>query len=439
MSNLIKILSEENKMVDTGWKSPMSVTQDDRRAVNGGNHVCYSFKDLDDIKKNDYHFAYISPSGKSGIDSLRASPVLYAYNYGFNIPANATIKKVYVLPVVQQGNGSSYGAVTKIKTIKIKTGSSTTDYGIGNNLANLSFIQKFRLPVGLWTGEITFKEGSNYVLCGGKDTWDVEFTPSVVNSTNFGFVFQVVGTELNKWVNPRVAKLLMKIEYEVPNQPDMSKVQNKTIAGFYDGSNLIEFDKNNNNMSKSTLTLNINQPNEGKTITIKMKHTGIEIESPIFVLESNGLSINDDKLKTYTIPTLHFSNDTVEKEYIQTFKVYPNNYSGEQFLIIRASWGGISANRLIKFNVAGEIFSSFSSEDVRKYVQRGQFCKVMYCDFRNNKAYLEKGGTVYGNGGAMCIYTEAFQYKYGNEDSNTYTNNIAGVNGNNLYWNHESY
>ena len=423
-------------MVDTGWKSPLTVVQDDQKTVNDG-HSCYSFRDLDDIKRNDYRYAYIPTNG--GIDTLRASPVLYAYNYGFNIPANATIKKVYVLPVFQQGNGTGYGPITKIKTIKIKTGASTTDYGTGNNLANIAFIKSFLAPVKLWTGEVTYKKGSDYVLCGGKDVWNVEFTPSVVNSTNFGFVFQVVGTKLKKWVNPYVAKMLMKIEYDVPTQStSTTSTTQKTNVTFYDGNSKIEFDENNNYISKTTLGLNVNQPNTAKTITIKIKHTGGETESPVFVLESSGLLITDNKLKTYTLPTLHFSNDVTEKEYTQTFKVYPSNFSGEQFLVIKANWGNNSANRLIKFNVGGEIFSSFSSENVKKYVERGQFCKVMYNDFRNNKAYFKKGSDTYGNGGAMCIYTESFQYKYNGNDSNTYTNNTAGVNGNNLYWNRES-
>ena len=417
-------------MTDTGWKSPLSVAQDDRKSINNG-HSCYSFRDLNDIKRNDTYHAYIPTSG--GIDSLRASPMVYAYNYNFNIPANATIKKVYVLPVFQQSNGAGYGNVTKIKTIKLKTGSSTTDGGTGNNLANNSFIEQFKVPIKSWTSESSFKKGSEYVLCGGKDVWNVELTPSVVNSTNFGFVFQVVGTKLKKWVNPYIAKMLMKVEYDTSGQSSSSNTQSKVTTEFYDNKTKLEFDEKNNYVSKTAVELDITKPNVAKTITIKHEHEGGERESPIIVLETNGLLITDNKQKTYTVPTIHFSNDTSKKEYTQSFKVYPNNLSGEQFLVIKASLGNTKANRIIKFNVKGELFSSFSSEDVRKYVERGQFCKIMGNVFKNNKASFEKNNVKYGRGGAMFIYTESFQYKASGNDSNTYENNVASVAGKNLY------
>ena len=423
-------------MTDTGWKSPLSVAQDDRKSINNG-HSCYSFRDLNDIKRNDTYHAYIPTSG--GIDSLRASPMVYAYNYNFNVPANATIKKVYVLPVFQQSNGAGYGNVTKIKTIKLKTGSSTTDGGTGNNLANNSFIEQFKVPIKSWTSESSFKKGSEYVLCGGKDVWNVELTPSVVNSTNFGFVFQVVGTKLKKWVNPYIAKMLMKIEYDTSGQSSSSNTQSKVTTEFYDNKTKLEFDEKNNYVSNTAVELDITKPNVAKTITIKHKHKGGERESPIIVLETNGLLITDNKQKTYTMPTIHFSNDTSEKEYTQSFNIYPNNLSGEQFVVIKDSLGNTKANRIIKFNVNGELFSSFSSEDVRKYVERGQFCKIMGNVFKNNKASFEKNNVKYGRGGAMFIYTESFQYKASGNDSNTYENNVANVAGKNLYWNDESY
>lgn len=431
-------------MTDTGWKSPLSVAQDDRKSINNG-HSCYSFRDLNDIKRNDTHHAYIPTSG--GIDSLRASPMVYAYNYNFNVPANATIKKVYVLPIFQQSNGAGYGNVTKIKTIKLKTGSSTTDGGTGNNLANNSFIEQFKVPIKSWTSESSFKKGSEYVLCGGKDVWNVELTPSVVNSTNFGFVFQVVGTKLKKWVNPYIAKMLMKVEYDTSGQSDSSNKKSTTSVEFRYNKNKFEFDEKNNYISKTTVELDITKPNEAKTIDIVFKHKGSERESPVIVLESNGLLIGDNKQKTYTVPSLHFSNDAAEKEYSQSFKIYPNILNGEQYLIIKIdvsnlskeSAGSKNANRIIKFNVKGEIFSSFSSEDVKKYVERGQFCKVMGCLFKNNKATYEKNNVKYGRGGAMFIYTESFQYKASGKDSNSYEGNVAGVSANNLCWNDESY
>ena len=90
-------------MTSTEFKSPLTVAQDSRREVNGGNHTCYAFSNLDNIKNNDDTYAFIPSNG--GIDSLRGSAVIYSYNYNFNIPLDATITNIEVLPIFQQADG----------------------------------------------------------------------------------------------------------------------------------------------------------------------------------------------------------------------------------------------------------------------------------------------------------------------------------------------
>ena len=424
-------------MVNTGWKCPLVVTQDDRREVNkdssGATHACYSFNDLKNIVKDDFSYAYIPTSG--GIDDIRASPVIYAYNYNFNIPSNATIKKIRVLPIFQQSNGKGYGWVTKIKTIKLKTGSSTTDYGIGNNLANKDFISSLTLSIQQWTTEKTFTKGNEYVLEGGKDVWDVELTPSLVNSTNFGFVFQVVGTKNRKWVNPYVAKLLMDIEYDLSGQTttDGGTGGTKCNTKFYFGDTEIVF--GTDNISTTSQQLDITKPSIYKEVTVKHRHTGRASESPTLILESTGLLLTDSKKKTYTLPTIHFNSDTNETVYTQSFRVYPNTKNGTQYVVIKANYGDKSASRLLKFNVVGELFTSFSGEDLSALVEKGQYCKILSSIFKNNTAKLVKNNTTYGKGGAMYILSELFKYQWDNSDTNVYENNVAGITANNLYWN----
>ena len=446
-------------MVDTGWKAPLSVAQDSRDSVNNGRR-CYNFLDLTDILRNDYRHAYIPTTG--GIDKSHASPIVYAYNYKFNIPANATIKKVYVLPVIEQGNGLGLGKITRLKRLNLKVGASTTDNGTGIDIVNkYPFLKNLEIPVQSWTSEDTFKIGSSYIPAGDSTFWGVELTPSVVNSTNFGFVLQMVGTKEKKWVMPCIAKMLMKIEYTVPaittstTGYDKDNNKNYVITHIFSGNDELKFTRKNNTsgsaFSDKTLILNVTKPDEFKMITIKYEHKGNELETPQPTIESTGLLIGDDKKSKMTLPTLHLQKTETEKVYTQSFKVYPKNMNDEQLLVISfntkskttSGLTGLSisnfVNLVVVFDVQGELFSEYGEETTQEFIRRGQFCKINNNIFKNNKAYNKKNNVEYGDGGAMYILAELFDHEEDGEDTNTYENNTAKGKINNIYWNDVNY
>lgn len=385
-------------ITSTGWKSPLTINQDDRRAVNN-NHACYTWADLNDIKADNLHYAYIPTSG--GIDSIRASPVIYAYNYNFQIPTNATIKSVYVLPVTQQANGAKYGKVTKLKTLKLKTGTSLTDYGVGNNLANNTYIQTTKVPLQTWSNESTWTYNGKYVFEGDNTVWGTSLTPQIINSTTFGCVFQVIGTEYKKWVTPEVAKLQMKVEYEIP-ETVTSKVENtpSSVSTSYqiDGNNVSFADGVSSKLYEG---LNVDDKNGGVTVKVNYVHSGQQAESPIISVSASNILISSQKVKSYTLPTLHFSDDESAKTYSQSFVVYPNFVGGEQYLQIKSP----TETRIIRFNITSASYSSMNDVEKKKYLNDGQFCKITNCSFKRNSAT-----GVNGEGGAMYILTEHFQY-----------------------------
>ena len=485
-------------MTNTGWKSPLTVAQDSRREVNGGNHTCYAFSNLDNIKNNDDTYAFIPSSG--GIDSLRASPVVYAYNYNFQIPLDAKITKVEVLPVVQQSNGKNYGNVTQVRTVKLKTGASTTDYGVGNNLGDttnlnctginlykggnnnvddvkelqrvlkevgeykstidgdfgpvtksavISFQNKYglatdgvvgpitcshlhgltncKVPIGSWSNESTFTVGGTYLFSGDGTKWDVELTPAVVNSTNFGCVFQVKGTRYKKWVTPQIAKLMMRIEYDTTNETTTTIANTQSWDMYLKGAKL-EFDSQNvcNTIYSD---LDVDNPSQGVTFQIKYYHTGAAGDSKILTLSSDNLNISTNNYKKYSFPPIHFNDDAKKTEYNQTENIYPGFVGGVQILTLQID----NKTYFVKFNVANDTFSENPTVDEEKYAKEGQYCKIENCTFKNNVAsFTNSKGVVYGDGAGACILTEHFKYKL---SASNFSNNSAANGIDNLDYN----
>lgn len=484
-------------MTDTGYKNPLTVAQDSRREVNGGNHTCYAFSNLDNIKNNDNTYAYIPSSG--GIDSLRASPVIYAYNYNFQIPLDAKITKVEVLPVVQQSNGKNYGNVTQIKTVKLKTGASTTDYGVGNNLGDtttlecnnidlrkdknnsetdvkelqrvlkelgyytstvdgsfgpvtrravISFQSDYglatdgvvgpitcshlhgltncKIPIATWSTSSTFAVAGENRFSGDGTKWGVDLTPAVVNNTNFGCVFQVKGTRYKKWVTPWISKLQMKVEYNTTGE-DTSKI-NTSHQSYYMAIAGTELKFDSNNVCNTTFTqLDVNDPTKGVTFFVRYTHKGEPCDSKILTLSGPNLNISTNNYKKYSFPTIHFGSDSANKYYPQTENIYPSFVGGVQILTIEID-GKVF---FVKFNVANDSFSDAPSVDADKIRKEGQFCQIDNCTFKNNTASYThpKTNKKYGEGGGACIVTEHFKY---NLKSSDFSNNVAGVNANNL-------
>ena len=414
----------------TGWKTPLTVTQDSRREVNG-DHACYAFANLDNIKTNDYNYASIPSTG--GIDSLRASPVVYAYNYDFNIPLTSKILAINVLPIVQQNNNKNYGDVTKIKTIKLKTGASTTDNGIGTNYADIDFISKLKVPMGSWSTEHTFENGGIYALHGTPEMWNVDLTPAVVNSSNFGWVFQVVGTKYKQWVTPKIAGMKMEIIYSITSEEENTGYVGFTESYYFKiGGKKITFDSNNvysGTDGKGVAGLNVDKPDDKVLFEVFYTHKGKAGESKIVSLSSDNLKISEEKLKSYTIPTIHYNNDKTNTWHSIGANIYPSVIGGSQVLTINVD----NNTFFIVFNVESDNFTEFNDVEKEKYMSDGQFCKVTKCTFIENKAGHVEGSKKYGNGGGLYVLTEHFQH---NLNDGNFRDNVAYAQNGvaDLYW-----
>lgn len=186
----------------TDWHNPRTVEQDSRyKEVNGG--VCYSFFDLNNIKlDNQSKYAYqrfLQGGGwKGGTCNKRASPVIYASNYGFNIPSSAKINYVEVEQRMQQSSGNQN---LKTNFIRLKTTTSTTDFGSGKDIS----IHPYWKIAPHWSDKSTEVTEAK---CGFK------LTPQLINSPNFGQVIQAIGSKY-QLVNPRISNLRIRVSYDV--------------------------------------------------------------------------------------------------------------------------------------------------------------------------------------------------------------------------------
>lgn len=433
-------------MVTTGWKSPLNARQYGYH-VNGENHKCYLFspatdagRRLPNLTKNDNtSWVYIPTSG--GIKDTHASPYVYCDNYNFNIPSNATIDKVYVIPIVDQGNGERLGKVVKLKTVKLKTNNAYNDTGVGNNLANDEFIDKLRMPIKNWTNIDFFRKAGVYMLGGqGASVWGVNLTPAIVNSPTFGCVLQFIGT--GTWVMPRIARILMGVDYTIPTEKttDAENIPSEMQTHLWIDNTKVSFDKNST--STTTFKLDLDSPSASKKLKVQFIHKGKSRQSPGVKVESNNLVFGPHKNKTYTFPTISFTADATEKEYVQSVDVYPAFTGGEQILTVFI----YNYSRYIKFNIDMADYDTMTTQEKEKYGSTGQYCKITntwfhanYAGKRNEKDECLSGD--FGRGGAMFITTEHFKRKgnkYG-DDAENLGKNHACSKAPNLCWNGRPY
>lgn len=386
-------------MTSTGWKMPSTVAQDKRKAVNN-NLACYGFVDLKNITKEDTSSAYIPTSG--GIDSTHASPVLYASNYGFKIPTKAKITKIEVCPIVQQATDpkrKKYGkSISKIKLLKLKTGTSTTDYGVGNS----------KLPSNT---ELPYKKWSTtdkYTSSGTLKEWGVStLTPSMVNNSNFGCVFQCIGIISKAWVMPRVAQLKMRITYTTADVEINDK-----------GEYTYKLVYNNND------TLDLAKPDDGVTISIQFTHNGEGGETPQVNIKSTDLLLGSNKLHSITLPTIKTKTTTQSTTYTQSFRVYPGTLTDYQSFTITINKKDTS----IKWYVSNSNgTTSITDSEKAKYDSGTQRLIVRNCTFTDN--------TATNDGGAMFVRTDESRFI---RQNNTYTGNTA-KRGKNIKFNGEEY
>ena len=378
-------------MVETGWKTPSNIKQDSRKKLNNG-HMCYAFHDLKDITRDDMHYAYIPTSG--GITNIHRSPAIYTSNYGFNIPATATIKRVGVKIVCQQmtdpkrkynrGGKLCGHSISKYETIKLKTGTSTTDLGVGNNKAGTA-----KLPYKKWT---TDAEATHWYTV---QEWGVTLTPDVINSSNFGAVTQFIGTEKNGWCMPSVAKIQINVEYEL--------VETKKVVTTTTNTPVREI-KLKHCSFVNPQDFDLNSPNAGQTVKLVWTHKGEGCSSPIVSVSTKHMRLGNSKVQMITLPVLQFKTSDTIKEYSQTFLVYPGNVVGTFEISVTAN-GGVTKLTCNVINTKVPSQSSNSSIGVNDRITDNAAYKntidnqrilIQNCSITNNVA--NRGGGVYITG-----------------------------------------
>lgn len=172
-------------IIDTGWIDPTSI--DTCNKFNNETFKSWSPKRLYLVKTEESrklrHYdlsavAYLRKNQKTGF--------MYASGFGFNIPVDATILKVEVRQNICGGD-HDYGL--QLNHLKLKTGASTSDDGVGNNVTNGLKLRRHSYCHyhGMMTPVIgdTKKDVNKF--------WGITITPNVVNSTNFGCVIQYKG------------------------------------------------------------------------------------------------------------------------------------------------------------------------------------------------------------------------------------------------------
>lgn len=390
-------------MVDTGWKHPKTISQYST-GVNGARK-CYPWKNLDNIKKEDDSYCDIHPWSKSGVDSEHKSPYLYIYNYGFNIPKEATVTKITLFLKIQQlthplpkyeakvGKKLRY-SISKFNSLKLKQGASTNSSGEGNNFASKSGSQM--LPYKKWS------TGAQTTFTGTPKEWGITSSDvvSIINSGNFGIVLQIIGTVKYGWNNPGVAQAKMKIEYTVPtldtNKPTESEFTKITVTC---GGKEVAF---TDNVSGVLGDLVYNKPNEAVIVNFNFYHKGLAGETPILIFESDSLVMGadgnarakDKALGTkYTMPSLHCGSDENETMYTQSLAVFPGILLGEQKIKYKLD----NVIYTLRFNV---VDTSLSDSDRAKFMNMYQQCMIKNCLFYKNHAV--------GIGGANCITSEFY-------------------------------
>lgn len=390
-------------MTDTGWKNPQNVAQDSRRDVNYGR-MCYAFKDLGNIKKGskDY-FSDIRIWSVTGIDSVHRSPFVYAYNYGFNIPSNATVKKIHFFTMIQQMThpkpyyerivGKRRYSISKFHSVKLKTGASVLGEGNGNNMKDKAGVQK--LPYMVWSTE------AQTTFSGTPEEWGLkgDNIVSIINSGNFGIVLQVIGTIYQGWVNPAIAAMKMKIEYEVPAVVETPKCEFTKLVVTCGGKEV----KFNNNLESDVLgTLDYSDYEKPITVEFNFYHKGMSGETPIMIFESRGLSMGATKnayiegkysTSKYTMSGLHCNTDENEKKYTQNLVVFPGSLLGIQTITYTYN----KKKYTLRFNVDT---LTLTDAEKAKFMNADQQCIVKNSLFYKNHAI--------GIGGAMCITSEFF-------------------------------
>lgn len=306
-------------IITTEWNMPGSVYQDVRyKEVTNG--IVFPFYKLDNILKEDgsyaYQTEYVNGTYVGGTHLRRPSPMIYAYNYNFNIPHTAIIKKIELQQIVRQGSYTTRQNL-KSKVIKLKTTASTTDGG-GVNL-NKAVGTKFATSPN-WLDLVTEITPENS---------GIEITPTLVNSPEFGQIFQAQGImegDVNGygsergWDDVQIALMRMRITYDNP-QPEINENNKKPTFKVTAGIKKTKKEK-----------LAMDYPNQNTYVDITFErlpynkvYYGGETPQLKIYSENNIYLFGKEKYTTYLPKTQHFTTTTKKPEKITlTVPVYPN-------------------------------------------------------------------------------------------------------------------
>lgn len=204
---------------DTGWKHGRKIAQYNKFSkVN--EKKCYALTSLNGIiDKREFSWATQSDGG---VSSTILSPRIYTYDYGFNIPEFATILKVVVRVTASAKNRD-----VKDYLVTLKTGASLSDEGVGIN-------QSEDMLWGRYIG--SSREFGDDELC--EEQWGISLTPSDVNNSNFGCVYQFCGIFEDKLSTGKLSDIAMKVYYTQLGT-DATTVEN-TVANVIDMNNIDE-------------------------------------------------------------------------------------------------------------------------------------------------------------------------------------------------------
>lgn len=424
-------------MTDTGWKHPTIVTQDSRKELNNGLS-CYAFVNLDNIKKEDETYADQQPWAKTGIDSEHKSPMIYAYNYGFDIPKDATVTKITLFVLVQQVTHPKYYyehyvlkrelrfSTSKFHHLKLKQGTSTIDGGDGNNMASKCAVQN--LPYQTWSTEETT------TFTGTPKDWGITSSnvPAVINSNNFGVALQFIGTIKNGWCTPGIAQMRMKVEYTVPAKEETPKSEFTRITVTYQGKEIkfVDDTATGGKISDGIIQeLKYAHYDISAVISFNFYHKGDSGETPMITFNSTSLimgatassyGLGKTLAYKYAMKSLKVNKDDKETKYTKTLAVFPGLLLGEQRIMYTLN--GVVYT--LRFDVSG-----FDDTVRSRYMNKNQQCVIRNCLFRGN--------TANRIGGASYITSEIYLPSRNIYEANTAKNNYNENYGNacnNVYW-----
>lgn len=139
----------------------------------------------------------------SNIDAYQDTYYLQATNFGFSIPAGATIDGVTARIEIKRGSGSGNRGIPEWNVVQLIVGGTKS----GTNNASQH------------VGEITETVDTNYDFGGVSDGWGLSLTTSDVNATDFGFAIKILETDGVYDVLLSVDSMQLTITYTAGAEP----------------------------------------------------------------------------------------------------------------------------------------------------------------------------------------------------------------------------